>query len=57
MPAQSSKQAHTAQMARAVQGGHAKLKDMPKGARKAIKSMMSMSRSQLHDFMHVKKGK
>ena len=55
MPAESSKQAHTAQMAAAVKGGHVKLKDLPPGARSAVKSMMSMSREQLGDFFKVKK--
>lgn len=58
MPAQSSAQQHTAQMARAVKHGHKRLRDMPAGARGAIRSMLGMSDSQLAEFSKKpKKGK
>ena len=55
MPAQSSKQAHTAQVAMGIKHGKINPKSLPPGLRKAALSMAEMSEDQLKDFMHTKK--
>ena len=58
MPATSSAQMHTAQMARAVKAGTLAMHEVPMGARKAVKAMMGMSDTQLRDYTHTaRKGK
>jgi len=51
MPA-TSKQKNTAQMAKAVKSGALKMRDVPVGARAAVRSMMDMSSGQLDEMMH-----
>lgn len=57
MPASSTAQRNTANMARAVKSGSLTMTDVPAGARAAVKSMMAMSDKQLEDFSHLKKGR
>jgi hypothetical protein len=52
IPAQSESQRKAAALAYAIKTGQSDTK--PRGA---VKSMLSMSREQLHEFMHTKKGK
>jgi uncharacterized phage-associated protein len=54
MPAESARQAHSAQVARAVRHGKIKKRDLPSGLRKVVESMGSMSEAQLEDFSHTR---
>jgi hypothetical protein len=42
-------------MATAYKHGHVELKDLPEGAREAVKRMAQMSDDSLDDFTHVAK--
>lgn len=50
LPAQSAKQARSAQVTRAVKHGKVKKKDLPPGLQRVVESMASMSESDLEDY-------
>ena len=50
MPAESSRQAHSAQVTRAVKHGRVKKKDLPPGLQRVVESMSSMSEGDLEDY-------
>lgn len=54
MPAESSSQARSAQVTRAVKRGKVKKKDLPPGLRRVVESMSSMNESQLEDYSRTK---
>jgi hypothetical protein len=54
MPAESSRQAHSARVTRAVKRGKVNKRDLPPGLRRVVASMGSMSEAQLEDFSRTK---
>ena len=54
MPAESARQARSAQVTRAVKHGTVKKKSLPPGLQRVVESMSSMSESDLEDYSRTK---
>ena len=54
MPAESARQARSAQVARAVKHGKVSKSSLPPGLRRVVESMSSMSERQLEDYSRTR---